>query len=130
MGRYLGKKSCTGRAKTDHQLSYLRATNVKLSPTISALYKLFVQYHLTIGEMGVYLLYQNQTTMENQNNTYQVVYSDGVRVLDYITASNLAEAKKIAKENAKIKNYGTAYYKVARCYNGGVRGSSNSTNWH
>ena len=65
-----------------------------------------------------------------QINTYQVVYSDGVRVLDYIYASNLHEAKKIANENAKTKNYGTAYYKVARCYNGGVRGSSNETNWH
>jgi len=65
-----------------------------------------------------------------QINTYQVVYSDGVRVLDYIYASNLHEAKKIANENAKTKNYCTAYYKVARCYNGGVRGSSNKTNWH
>ena len=65
-----------------------------------------------------------------QSNAYQVLYSDGVRVLDIIFASNLQEAKKIANENAKIKNYGTAYYKVARCYNGGVRGSSNLTNWH
>lgn len=65
-----------------------------------------------------------------QNNTYQVLYSDGVKVLDFITASNLSEAKKIAAENAKTKNYGTAYYKVSRCYNGGVRGSSNETNWH
>lgn len=64
------------------------------------------------------------------SNTYQVVYSDGVTIIDYITASNLTEAKKIAADNAKIKNYGTAYYKVARCYNGGVRGSSNQTNWH
>lgn len=71
--------------------------------------------------------------MENgtkQSNTYQVVYSDGVRIIDYIEASNLSEAKAIAKENAKTKNYGTAYYKVARCYNGGVRGSSNQTNFH
>jgi hypothetical protein len=65
-----------------------------------------------------------------QMNTYQVVYSDGVRILDYVYASNLNEAKKIAAENAKTKNYGTAYYKVARCYNGGVRGSSNQTHWH
>lgn len=65
-----------------------------------------------------------------QSNTYQVVYSDGVTIIDYITASNLKEAKKIAADNAKVKNYGTAYYKVARCYNGGVRGSSNQTNWH
>ena len=75
---------------------------------------------------------QQQETQNkiNQENTYQVVYSDGVTVLDYICASNLFEAKKIAAENAKTKNYGTAYYKVARCYNGGVRGSSNQINWH
>ncbi len=65
-----------------------------------------------------------------QSNTYQVVYSDGVTIIDYIIASNLTEAKKIAADNAKVKNYGTAYYKVARCYNGGLRGSSNQTNWH
>ena len=73
------------------------------------------------------------TTSENKNeqqNTYQVIYSDGVKIIDFIIASNLTEAKKIASENAKTKNYGTSYYKVARCYNGGVRGSSNETNWH
>jgi len=68
--------------------------------------------------------------MKTQKNTYQVLYSDGVKVLDLILASNLAEAKKIAAENAKTKNYGTAYYKVARCYNGGVHGSSGRTHWH
>lgn len=67
---------------------------------------------------------------KKQENTYEVLYSDGVKVLDYIIASNLTEAKKIAAENAKVKNYGTAYYKVARCYNGGVYGSSGITNWH
>jgi len=84
--------------------------------------------------MGVYLLNNMtnkiKTTAIEQNNTYQVVYSDGVKVLDFIIASNLQEAKQIAQENAKTKNYGTAYYKVSRCYNGGVRGSSNETNWH
>lgn len=68
--------------------------------------------------------------MTTQQNTYEVVYSDGVTIIDYIFASNLKEAKAIALENAKTKNYGTAYYKVARCYNGGVRGSSTTTNWH
>ena len=63
---------------------------------------------------------------QTQSNTYQVVYSDGVRILDYIIASNLAEAKKIAAENAR--NYGTAYYTVRRCYNGGVNAITN--NWH
>jgi len=65
---------------------------------------------------------------QTQNNTYEVVYSDGVRILDYIIASNLSEAKKIAAENARIRNYGTAYYKVRRCYNGGV--NALTTNWH
>ena len=63
-----------------------------------------------------------------QENIYEVVYSDGVTILDYVTASNLNEAKQIAKENAK--KYTTAYYKVRRCYNGGVRGSSSTANWH
>lgn len=63
-----------------------------------------------------------------QNNTYQVIYSDGVRVLDYIIASNLVEAKKKARERAIEKNYGTAYYKVRRCYNGGV--NATKTRWH
>ena len=65
---------------------------------------------------------------QTQSNTYEVIYSDGVRVLDYIIASNLAEAKKIAAENARIRNYGTSYYKVRRCYNGGV--NALTTNWH
>ena len=57
--------------------------------------------------------------MQNeQNNTYQVIASNGVTVLDYITASNLKDACQIAKQN----KYATAYYKVKRCYNGGVRG--------
>jgi hypothetical protein len=68
--------------------------------------------------------------MTKQLNYYQVLYSDGVTELDLIVASNLTEAKKIAAENAKTKNYGTAYYKVARCYNGGVRGSAPTRHWH
>ena len=68
--------------------------------------------------------------MTTQNNTYKVVYSDGKTVLDYITASNLPEAKKIANERARERKYKTAYFKVARCYNGGVNGSSGETNWH
>ena len=69
----------------------------------------------------------NENT-QTQNNTHQVVYSGGVRVLDYIIASNLREAKKIAADNARIKNYDTAYYTVRRCYNGGVNAITN--NWH
>ena len=66
--------------------------------------------------------------MKKQMNTYKVVYSDGVRILEYIMASNLGEAKKKAAENAKVKNYGTSYYKVARCYSGGV--NALTENWH
>ena len=73
---------------------------------------------------------KNDNKMTKQENYYQVLYSDGVTELDLIVASNLVEAKKIAAENAKTKNYPTAYYKVARCYNGGVRGSNPQTNWH
>lgn len=78
----------------------------------------------------IYINKQPQKTkaMTKQANTYKVVYSDGVRILDYISASNLSEAKKIAA--GKAKNYGTAYYKVARCWNGGVNGSNQVTNWH
>ena len=47
-----------------------------------------------------------------------VVASNGVTILDYITASNLNDACKIAKKN----KYTTAYYKVKRAYSGGVRG--------
>jgi len=47
-----------------------------------------------------------------------VIASNGVTVLGYITASNLQQACKIAKSN----KYTTAYYKVKRAYNGGVRG--------
>jgi len=53
-----------------------------------------------------------------QNNTYMVISSNGITILDYIIASNLNEACKIAKS----KKYTTAYYKVKRGYNGGVRG--------
>ena len=78
----------------------------------------------------IYLIKQIKTNKMTQINYYQVLYSDGITQLDLIVASNLTEAKKIAAENAKTKNYPTAYYKVARCYNGGVRGSNPQTNWH
>lgn len=53
-----------------------------------------------------------------QQNTYKVIASNGITILDYITASNLQDACKLAKLN----KYNTAYYKVKRAYNGGVRG--------
>jgi hypothetical protein len=38
----------------------------------------------------------------------------------YIIASNIKEACKEAK--TREKEIGSSYYKVKRCYNGGVRG--------
>jgi len=59
---------------------------------------------------------------------YDVVYSDGIRVMDSFTAANLDEAKAIAKQNAS--KYDTAYYKVRRSYNRGKRASSGQSYWH
>jgi hypothetical protein len=60
--------------------------------------------------------------MENlatQANLYNVIYSNGNPSKIYITASNLKEAHIEAKKiQAKIGYY----YKLKRCYNGGVRG--------
>lgn len=69
-----------------------------------------------------------KTQTHEQANFYEVVYSDGVTIIDNIVASNLAEAKKIAYERAR--QYKTAYYKVRRYYNGGVFGSSGKSYWH
>ena len=53
-----------------------------------------------------------------QDNLYNVIYSSG-KVSDiYINASNIKEAC----EKARKMQIGSAYYKVVRCYNGGVRG--------
>ena len=61
--------------------------------------------------------------MENlnaQSNYYNIIYSSGKPSKIYIIASNLKEAHAEAK---KIQNQiGSAYYKVKRCYDGGVRG--------
>ena len=54
---------------------------------------------------------------------YQVLSSG---VIDTIYAANLKEAKKIAAS----KRYKTAYYKVARVYERGIRASSGITNLH
>jgi hypothetical protein len=58
------------------------------------------------------------TTQTEQANTYMVYDSMGRRMEIYITASNIKDACKIAK-NMKEVPY---YHKVKRCYNGGVRG--------
>lgn len=57
---------------------------------------------------------------QEQSNTYNVIYSNGTPSKIYIVASNLKDACQKAKEmQAEI---GSSYYKVKRCYNGGVRG--------
>ena len=66
--------------------------------------------------------------MKQKQFFYNVFYSDGVTIIDNIVASNLKEAKQIAAKNSK--NYNTSYYMVSRCYNGGLRGSSPTRNWH
>lgn len=55
-----------------------------------------------------------------QKNTYNVIFSDGKSSKIFIIASNLKDACKEAKE--RQKEIGSSYYKVKRCYNGGVRG--------
>jgi len=69
------------------------------------------------------LLQQMTTDMTQkieQSNYYNVLDSMGRPTDIYIVASNLPEARKEAKKmQAQI---GSAYYKVVRCYNGGVRG--------
>lgn len=64
--------------------------------------------------------------MKTQCNFYEVVYSDGVTIIDTLCAANLKEAKQKAAE--KAAEYKTAYYMVRRCWNGGVNGLK--TNWH
>jgi hypothetical protein len=55
-----------------------------------------------------------------QNNLYNVIDSMGRPTKIYIIASNKEEACKEAKK--REKEIGSSYYKVKRCYNGGVRG--------
>jgi len=65
-----------------------------------------------------------QTTIEaiKQNNLYQIIDSMGRRTQIYINASNIKEACQEAKK--RQSEIGSSYYKVVRCYNGGVRGSN------
>jgi len=60
-----------------------------------------------------------QTTTE-QSNLYNVIDSMGRPTKIYIIASNIKDACKEAK--TRQKEIGSSYYKVKRCYNGGVRG--------
>ncbi len=59
--------------------------------------------------------------MENlnaQSNIYNVIYSSGKASDIYVTASNIKEAY----EEAKKLGINSSYWKLKRCYNGGVRG--------
>lgn len=58
-------------------------------------------------------------TLAKQANLYNVIYSNGNASKIYITASNLKEAHIEAK---KIQDKIGYYYKLKRCYDGGVRG--------
>ena len=55
-----------------------------------------------------------------QSNTYNVIDSMGRPTSIYIIASNIKEACAEAKK--RQAEIGSAYYKVKRAYNGGVRG--------
>jgi hypothetical protein len=59
-------------------------------------------------------------TTNEQSNTYNIIYSNGNPSKIYIVASNIKEAAKEAKK--RIAEIGSSYYKIKRCYNGGVRG--------
>lgn len=62
----------------------------------------------------------NEIQKQEQNNWYNVIDSMGRPTKIYIIASNIKAACKEAK--ARQKEIGSSYYKVKRCYNGGVRG--------
>jgi hypothetical protein len=80
---------------------------------------------LVVKKRLLSLIYQNGKTMKTttieQSNTYRVYDSMGRGTSIYIVASNIKDACKEAK--ARQKEIGSAYYKVKRAYNGGVRGS-------
>jgi hypothetical protein len=61
----------------------------------------------------------NTQNKQTQHNTYKIISSNGKESNIYVFASNINEAHKIVK--SEHKNIGI-YYKLKRCYNGGVRG--------
>jgi hypothetical protein len=56
----------------------------------------------------------------NQSNFYRIIDSMGRPTEIYIIASNIKEACAEAKR--RQLEIGSSYYKVKRCYSGGVRG--------
>ena len=61
---------------------------------------------------------ENQTAQ--QSNFYNVIDSMGRPTKIYIVASNIKDACIEAKK--RELEIGSSYYKVKRCYSGGVRG--------
>lgn len=62
----------------------------------------------------------NQNQKIEQANWYVIYDSMGRRTELYVLASNIQDARREAR---KIEDkIGSVYYKVQRCYNGGVRG--------
>jgi len=59
-------------------------------------------------------------TVNEQSNFYNVIDSMGRPTQIYIVASNIKDACIEAKK--RELEIGSAYYKVKRCYSGGVRG--------
>lgn len=61
-----------------------------------------------------------ETQKIEQSNTYNVIDSMGRPTKIYIIASNIKDACAEAKK--RQSEIGSVYYKIKRCYNGGVRG--------
>lgn len=62
----------------------------------------------------------NTAEKMEQSNTYNVIDSMGRPTSIYIIASNIKEACQEAKK--RRSEIGSTYYKVKRCYSGGIRG--------
>ena len=72
-----------------------------------------------LNQIGITILIKEKMkNSETQSNLYNVIYSSGTRSDIYIKASNIKEAYLEAK---KLK-INTIYYKLKRCYTGGIRG--------
>ena len=63
----------------------------------------------------------NAETQKNyQSNFYNVIDSMGRPTKIYIIASNIKDACAEAKK--RQSEIGSVYYKLKRCYNGGIKG--------
>jgi hypothetical protein len=63
---------------------------------------------------------KKQKTMKPQTNTYRIYDSMGRKTEILILASNIKDACKEAKK--REAEIGSSFYKVKRCYTGGVKG--------